>query len=195
MRSVAVLGLLTLGCADGDPTVGGRLICTTDGRRYEARVPPGQLTEIRDRADQAQLTDCHFEQAVAPIARWPEPRVERPVPRRPQPAMIVPPAIPINVPPTSLENNRIAGDKKIEPDAITQDEIRRAGKDKVIGSYKLCITVTGEVSTVSQLKGTGFSGYDGKIISELKTWRYLPYIYNGDAAPVCTAVTLIYSVP
>ena len=70
----------------------------------------------------------------------------------------------------------------------------RAGKDKVIGSYKLCITVDGEVSTVSQLKSTGFSSYDGKIISAMKTWKYMPYIYGGNATPVCTAVTFIFSV-
>ena len=64
----------------------------------------------------------------------------------------------------------------------------------MIGSYKLCISVDGEVATVSQLKSTGFSAYDGKIIRELEGWRYLPYIYNGDPVPVCTAVTILYSV-
>ena len=77
----------------------------------------------------------------------------------------------------------------------TQAELRSSGKDKVIGSYKLCVSVDGEVATVSQLKSTGFAAYDGKIIDEIKRWRYLPYIYDGAPVPVCTAVTVIYAVP
>jgi hypothetical protein len=81
----------------------------------------------------------------------------------------------------------------IVPNDVTKTEIQRSGKDKVVGSYKLCITITGNVSTISQLKSTGFGAYDAKIQAEMRNWRYRPYMVNGRAVPVCTAVTFIYS--
>ena len=101
----------------------------------------------------------------------------------------------MNVPPTTLENNRVAGTKTVLPDVDTQLEIQRSGKDKIIGSFKMCVTVSGEVSQVSVLKPTGFTAYDSKIMREMRDWKYLPYIYNGVETPVCTAVTFIWSVP
>jgi hypothetical protein len=93
-----------------------------------------------------------------------------------------------------LEGSRIAGDKMISPDDVTKTEIQRSGKDRVIGSFKLCLTVGGEISSVTMLKSTAFPAYDGKIQSKMRgEWRYKPYMVNGKAVPVCTAVTFIYS--
>jgi len=111
----------------------------------------------------------------------------------PPPPPPPPPAPPQNVPPTLLEGQRIAGDKNILPDDVTKTEIQRSGKDKIVGSYKLCLTVDGNVAAVNQLKGTTFAAYDAKIQREMRTWRYRPYMVNGKAVPVCTAVTFIYS--
>lgn len=112
----------------------------------------------------------------------------------PPPPPPPPPAPPTNIPPTMLEGNRIAGEKAIVPDDMTKVEIQQAGKDKLVGSWKLCVTPTGAVSSVYQLKTTGFPRYDTKIETEMRTnWRYRPYLVNGKAVPVCTAVTFIYS--
>jgi periplasmic protein TonB len=112
----------------------------------------------------------------------------------PPPPPPPPPAPPQNVPPTMLEGSRIAGDKMISPDDVTKTEIQRSGKDRVIGSFKLCITVAGQIQSVNQLKSTGFPAYDSRILSTIKgSWRYKPYNVNGKAVPVCTAVTFIYS--
>lgn len=51
----------------------------------------------------------------------------------------------------------------------------------------------GAVGSVTQLKSTGFPAYDAKIIREMKQWGYKPYLVNGKAVPVCTAVTFIYT--
>jgi hypothetical protein len=192
MRALAIL--LLVGCGTKLNDEPGRLVCKSDGKTFETRVARGALPAVQARADAAQLTGCKFEPGTASIAHWPvEYAAVAPV-IPPPPDVPRPPSAPQNVPPTALENNRLAGSKTIVPDESTKDEIRAAGKDKVIGSYKLCITVDGEVSAVSQLKSTGFSSYDGKIISEMKTWKYMPYIYGGNATPVCTAVTFIFSV-
>ncbi len=196
-----IVSLLLVGCSNTDTTVGGRLICSAEGKTFEARVPPNGLSAVRARAEQAQLADCKFEEGRPLIARWDLPSVESPPPP-PRPdyvpvpsALLPPPPAPMNVPPTALENNRVAGTKTVLPDVETQLEIQRAGKDKIIGAYKMCITVSGEVSTVSILKSTSFADYDQKIMREMREWKYLPYIYNGTETPVCTAVTFIWSVP
>lgn len=112
----------------------------------------------------------------------------------PPPPPPPPPAPPTNVPPTLLEGSRIAGEKQIIPDDVTKTEIMRSGKDKVIGSYKLCLNASGAITSVTQLKSTGFPAYDNKILGKMRgEWKYKPYAVNGRAVPVCTAVTFIYS--
>jgi outer membrane biosynthesis protein TonB len=93
-----------------------------------------------------------------------------------------------------LEGSRIAGEKMITPDDVTKTEINRSGKTRIIGSFKLCLTVGGAIQNVTMLKSTGFPAYDNKILSTMKgTWRYRPYNVNGKPVPVCTAVTFVYS--
>jgi hypothetical protein len=93
-----------------------------------------------------------------------------------------------------LEGSRIAGEKNILPDDVTKTEIQRSGKEKLVGSFKLCLTVGGEIQQVTMLKSTGFPAYDSKIQSKIRgEWRYKPYNVNGKAVPVCTAVTFIYN--
>jgi len=109
------------------------------------------------------------------------------------PAPPTPPAPPQTVAPTALDANRIAGEKDIVPDERTQSDIFRSGVEKVIGSYKVCISAEGSVSAVSQLKSTGFPTYDATILDTIRSkWRYRPFIVNGKAAAVCTAVRFIY---
>jgi outer membrane biosynthesis protein TonB len=92
-----------------------------------------------------------------------------------------------------LEGSRIAGEKMIYPSDVTKTEINRSGKERILGSFKLCLTVGGEISSVNQLKSTGFPAYDARILQEMHNWRYKPYMVNGKAVPVCTAVTFVYS--
>jgi hypothetical protein len=109
------------------------------------------------------------------------------------PALPAPPAAPQIIAPTALDANRIAGEKDIVPDERTQSDIFRSGVEKVIGSYKVCISAEGSVSAVTQLKSTGFPSYDATILDTIRgKWRYRPFIVNGKAAAVCTAVRFIY---
>jgi TonB family protein len=98
-----------------------------------------------------------------------------------------------NVPPTLLEGYRTRGSKLIVPDDDTKLAFQESGKDKLITSYKLCVDTTGAVDRVSMLKTSGYPAYDAKIMRAMKGWGYRPYLVNGKAVPVCTAVTFIYS--
>jgi len=96
------------------------------------------------------------------------------------------------VAPQALEAQRIAGDKDIRPDDVTKTEIQRSGKTRVVVPVKLCVSEGGAVKSVNILRPSGFNAYDAKIKREMQGWRYRPFMVNGKAAPVCTAVTLIY---
>ena len=100
--------------------------------------------------------------------------------------------VPTNVPPSQLERNRIRGTKQIDPDAVTKVDIAKAGKSSVVASFKLCVDTNGRVSTVSMLKSSGFVDYDVKLEREMRRWAYAPFMLNGAATAVCTAVTFIY---
>jgi hypothetical protein len=80
------------------------------------------------------------------------------------------------------------------PDDQTKTDMQRAGKAKIVGTWKLCLDDAGNVSRVTKLKGTGFAAYDTLITNVIRgTWRYRPVFIDGRPTPVCTAVTIIYS--
>ncbi len=111
----------------------------------------------------------------------------------PPPPPPPPPLPPQNVAPSVLDSYRIAGDTAITPNDATKIKIEADGKTKIVGAFKLCVNVDGAVSSVSQLKATGYPSYDADILNGMRQWRYRPYQVNGKAVPVCTAVTFVYS--
>lgn len=99
----------------------------------------------------------------------------------------------LNVPPTLLEGARIAGDKQVLPDDEDKLAIQASGQNRVIGSFKMCLDVAGVPVEIVRLKSTGYPRYDEKIHRAMETWRYRPYLVDGVAKVVCTAVTFVYS--
>lgn len=101
---------------------------------------------------------------------------------------------PPNVAPSALDLLRIGGKPSIVPDDVTRTSIAVAGISKLIGAFKLCLSSSGRIRTVTQLKGTGVPAYDRKLIHDMKEgWRYRPFLVDGVPAQVCTAVTFIYA--
>lgn len=101
--------------------------------------------------------------------------------------------VPINVASTTLDQERIAGERQIVPDNETKSKISMAHKTQLIGSFKLCMSSSGRIQSVKVLKPTGFNDYDDRLVRRLRDWRYRPFLVNGSAMPVCTAVTFVYA--
>lgn len=97
------------------------------------------------------------------------------------------------IPPNILEARRIKGNRAIYPSDRTKVEIQTSGTSRVVGSYKLCLDTSGHVEHVKQIRSTGFAAYDSKIVREISTWVYTPFMDEGKPTPVCTAVTFIYT--
>ena len=133
--------------------------------------------------------------AVVHVAAAPPPPEVAPAPAAvASPVIVAPPAPARSVASVALDANRIAGDKNIVPDDATQTEMRRRGSDKAIGAFKLCLAASGDIGSVSLIKSTGFAEYDWKIQTTIRNkWRYKPFLVNGQASPVCTAVRFVYS--
>jgi serine/threonine protein kinase len=183
-------------------------------RQVAAATPPKRAVAAAKSIDPppAKTTSSGLKLDMAPAAPVPPPpSAPPPSPPPPQPqatpvpppatvAAVAQPAAPLAAPappqtvaPTALDANRIAGEKDILPDERTQSDIFRSGAEKVVGSYKVCISAEGTIAAVTQLKSTGFPSYDGTIQDTIRNkWRYKPFMVNGKAAPVCTAVRFIY---
>jgi len=95
-----------------------------------------------------------------------------------------------NVSPRELEPLRVQGDKAIAPD--DQDKVHLNGAH-LVGSFKLCLDETGHYESGTVLKSTGVIGYDARIARAMMAWVYRPFVIDGSAVPVCSAITFIYS--
>jgi hypothetical protein len=91
------------------------------------------------------------------------------------------------------EGRRISGEKMIAPDDAIKTLIQRSRYDRVTGTFRVCLDEAGSVETIVPLRSTGYASYDRKITGGILTWKYSPYLVDGEAVPVCTAVTFIYS--
>ncbi|HET7500112.1 MAG TPA: energy transducer TonB, partial [Kofleriaceae bacterium] len=148
--------------------------------------PPAPSIAARTPEPAAATAETH----LVPPAPPPPAPVPSVAPPTPEPAA----AAPQTVAPAELDKNRIAGDKRITPDENTMVSISRSGKGTLVSAYKVCISPEGSVLSVTQLRSTGFPAYDERILETIRReWRYRPYLVNGKAAPVCTAVRFVYS--
>lgn len=116
----------------------------------------------------------------------PGPRIETPPPA---PA---PPRAPAMVAPTTVEAQRIAGHKLIQPDHATKLQMSRDGRQRVEARVKMCLSARGEVTGTKLVQSSGYGEYDALILDTMQSWKYRPYLVNDQPAPVCTQVTFIY---
>jgi cysteine-rich repeat protein len=100
------------------------------------------------------------------------------------------------IPPSLLTGLRISGETQIVPPDVVKTEMLRDGKERTVGSFKLCMDTSGRISSISpQGKGTGYGPYDAKIVTTMRTWRYRPYLLNNKTAvPACSVVTFVYTI-
>ena len=98
------------------------------------------------------------------------------------------------VPPTVLQGLRISGDTQIQAPDVVKTEMLRDGKDRAIGTLKLCIAADGGISSVSVMGSTKYPAYDARLVAGARTWRYNAYTVNGRPMPVCSTVTFVYTI-
>lgn len=102
-----------------------------------------------------------------------------------------PPAAPApqSVAPNALERLRLTGTRDIEPDAATRAQMIGGGRLSVLATIKLCVNARGRVSSATLQKASGFPAYDQKILREVASWTYRPYLIAKNPVDVCSAVS------
>jgi protein TonB len=93
-----------------------------------------------------------------------------------------------------IEGTRLAGTRQISLPKNTEQAMERQGVNEAQAVVKLCLSSGGEPTAVDVLRGTGFSDADDKITSEMRGWRYRPYLVDGKPVPVCTSVAFRYQI-
>jgi len=98
------------------------------------------------------------------------------------------------VPPQVLQGLRISGETQIQAPDTVKTEMMRDGKDKTLGTLKICIATDGGISSASVLSSTKYPAYDSKLLSSVRSWKYKPYLVNMTPMPVCSTVTFVYTI-
>jgi protein TonB len=107
-----------------------------------------------------------------------------PAPEAPRP--------PRTVAPTTIEAQRVAGQKLIQPDEATKLQMARDGRVRVQAVVKMCLSAQGDVIDTKLGQSSGYAEYDARIRDTMQSWKYRPYLVDNQPAPVCTQVTFIY---
>jgi TonB family protein len=171
--------------------------------RYERGAPPlpglGEMSSVGeliaalvkrppDQRDQpigfVAITDF----TPQPAPRGLPPSVLTAPPPPPPPA-----AGPKVVAPSLLEAQRISGTRDIAPDAKTRAAIVASGKQRAIAVAKVCLDAAGAVARIQVLKASGFPAWDEAIDAGVRAWKFEPFMVDGAAAPVCSAVTFLHN--
>lgn len=96
------------------------------------------------------------------------------------------------VPDHVLEARRISGHRDIQPDRRDARAIARAGR-RVFAIIKLCLDDRGVPACIEFYRRSGYEDWDGRLVDGMRTWRYTPYLRNGQPQPVCAKITFFYS--
>jgi hypothetical protein len=89
--------------------------------------------------------------------------------------------------------HRTSGLTAITPTDQLKTAIQRAGVSALVGSFQYCLAPTGKVDSVDLIRSTGVPEYDAAIMSGMHVWQYDPYLDDGTAVPVCSAVEFHYN--
>lgn len=116
-----------------------------------------------------------------------------PVPTFEPPAIEIPPLETKVIAPTVLSALRIAGDVNVQPDGADLTAMQRAGSARVTGNFRVCIDTAGRVDRVATVRSTGYAGYDARLLSTMRAWRYRPYAVDGGAVAACSMVTFVFA--
>lgn len=104
------------------------------------------------------------------------------------------PVRPTILPPNVMSSIRLSGDTQVHPPDSTKTMMMRDGKDRTVGTLKVCVDAGGGVSSASMASSTKYAEYDARLVAAVRDWRYRPYLVDGHPVAVCGMVTFIYAI-
>ena len=114
-------------------------------------------------------------------------------PQPPEPPKVEPPK-PTAVPASVLRALRISGETQIQPPDTVKTQMIRDDQRRLTPVFEVCISTSGDVSSVRQLHLSGYAPYDAALLSAIHAWRYRPDMADGHPVPACGIVTFAYTI-
>ena len=126
-------------------------------------------------------------QTTPAAASQPEPSWAKPdeAPAKPQPPTVIPPA---------TLKTLLVSSSPIEPPEVVQAQMMRDDKKKASAVLKVCVGAGGEVTSAAIAKSSGYGEYDDRLVAGVRSWRYRPYMINGQYVPVCSAAAFAFTI-
>lgn len=100
----------------------------------------------------------------------------------------------VMLPPTVLMGLRIAGNTQMQPSGGTKSDMQFRQVEKLNATFQVCLDASGNVASSRQLHATGYAEYDDTLKAGIATWRYKPYMINGQGIPACGIVSFVYTM-
>ena len=63
---------------------------------------------------------------------------------------------------------------------------------KVVAVYRLCIDPSGNLAEATRVKSSGYAAFDQEAERVVRTWTHDPFVFDGQAMAVCTAIAITY---
>jgi hypothetical protein len=95
------------------------------------------------------------------------------------------------VEPYLLEGRRIVGHVRVDATALERERIPIDGR--FVATFRLCLDEHGVPASVDNVQPSGLASYDARVADNLKTWRYHPFVIDGQPSAICTMITYALS--
>ena len=138
-------------------------------------------------ADDTVAAKVAAAEPVHPTEPTPTPGATPVTPPPIAPAPVAAPAPPRGVSPSDLRN-LLTSKTTIEVPSIVQTQMKRDDKKTASATIKVCVGTAGEVTTTAVLKSSGYPAYDEQAVAAIRGWRYKPFMADGHAVAICSAV-------
>ncbi len=96
--------------------------------------------------------------------------------------------------PKMLSALRYAGDTSPTPNDAVKQQMVRDDHKRTSGTFRVCLSATGSITSITQQGTTGFPSYDQTLASTIAGWSYHPYKVGKTGVPACGMVTFVYSI-
>jgi protein TonB len=108
----------------------------------------------------------------------------------PRPAVVAPKILPAS----ELEKLRVGGDPQPSLPAGAKMIMHRDNVKKISLAVKVCVGEDGVPNSVKLVRSSDYGDANEKVLSDIRKWRFRPYLLNGSPVPVCTAALLSYQL-
>ena len=88
----------------------------------------------------------------------------------------------------------IAGEREPHLSDDAKRQFLKRGQPRPVLMVKLCLDAEGSPSEINLVKGSGVAAADASVLAAVGGWRFEPYVKDGEAVGLCTAIMFRYNI-